>query len=80
MAIDTRNERSSACWPMLPWRGLLPLPDGTVSQFDRAHSAFAFAMEMFTGSPTVPGHELAVGSKRTHFQLSGIRTHFKVEE
>lgn len=39
MAVDTRDERCSAISPGLPWRGLLPLADGAVSQADRQHAA-----------------------------------------
>lgn len=39
MAVDTRDERASAIHVGLPWRGLLPLADGAVSQADRQHAA-----------------------------------------
>ena len=36
MAVDTRNKRISIIGLGLPWRGLLPLPDGTISEADRS--------------------------------------------
>ena len=44
MAIDTRDKRSSASDASLPWRGLLPLPDGSLDQGDRQHAA-----DMYSG-------------------------------
>jgi hypothetical protein len=51
MAMDTPSERYSAMNVMCPWRGSLPLPDGTVNQVDRQHVPF-----MYSGisSSTVP--------------------------
>ncbi len=43
MAIDTREKRSSAVHVMLPWRGMLPLPDGTISDADRQHVALLYS-------------------------------------
>ena len=43
MAIDTRNKRSSAIFIGSPWRGMLPLPDGTIGQADRQHAAFLYS-------------------------------------
>lgn len=43
MAIDTRNKRSSAIQPMLPWRGYFPAPDSTVDQSDRQHTALLYS-------------------------------------
>ena len=40
MAIDSRDKRSSAVNPGSPWRGMLPVADGTVSQADRQHAAY----------------------------------------
>lgn len=39
MAIDSRDKRSSAIHVGLPWRGMYPLPDGTIGQEDRQHAA-----------------------------------------
>ena len=41
--LDTREKRASGVHVSLPWRGLLPLPDGTVSQADRQQSATYYA-------------------------------------
>jgi hypothetical protein len=35
MALDTRNKRSSAINVSSPWRGMLPVPDGSLDQGDR---------------------------------------------
>lgn len=42
MAVDTRDKRSSAIHLGLPWRGMLPLPDGALSQADRQHVAWLY--------------------------------------
>ena len=39
----TRNNRSSAINVSSPWRGMLPVPDGTVGQADRQHVAYMYA-------------------------------------
>lgn len=60
MAVDTRNKRSSALLVSLPWRGLLPLPDSSLSQADRQHVAFQYsgiAADPLTVSP-LKGHAL----------------------
>jgi hypothetical protein len=55
MAIDTANKRSSAINISIPWRGMLPLPDGAIDQADRQHTAFMYAgitasaLEQITG-------------------------------
>lgn len=41
--MDTASKRSSAMNIGCPWRGLWPLPDGTVGQLDRQHTAFMYA-------------------------------------
>lgn len=38
MAIDTRDKRASAINISLPWRGLWPLPDGSLNTGDRQQS------------------------------------------
>ena len=43
MALDTASRRASAIHVSLPFRGLLPLPDGTVGAQDRQQTAFMFA-------------------------------------
>lgn len=43
MPIDNRNERASATNLGSPWRGILPLPDGSVNGSDRRMTAFHFS-------------------------------------
>ena len=42
MAVDTEAKRVSAILPMFPSRGVLPPPDGSVSQADRQHLALLY--------------------------------------
>ena len=42
MAIDNRNKRASAIHIGLPWRGLLPAPDGVIGVADRYQLAFLY--------------------------------------
>ena len=42
--LDTREKRASAISPACPWRGLWPLPDGTVGSGDRAQVDFMYVM------------------------------------
>jgi hypothetical protein len=41
--MDTRNKRSSAIGVGLPWRGMLPAPDGAIDAQDRLHVAWLYA-------------------------------------
>ena len=41
--LDTREKRASGVHVGVPWRGVLPLPDGTVSQADRQQVATFYA-------------------------------------
>lgn len=50
--MNTRNKRSSAIQLPLPWRGMLPAPDGTVGQPDRQHVPFMYA-GIAAGAPAV---------------------------
>ena len=43
MAIDTRNKRASAIAILLPWRWMLPAPDGTITSSDRQQVAGIYA-------------------------------------
>src|SRR3990167_6433327 len=43
LALDTALRRASALHGSLPWRGILPLPDGTVGQPDRQVIAFHYS-------------------------------------
>lgn len=43
MAVDTRDKRASALKVAMPWRSMLPLPDGAaLNQGDRQHVAFLY--------------------------------------
>lgn len=42
MAIDTRDKRASAIGVALPWRSLLPAPDGVLDQGDRQQVALHY--------------------------------------
>lgn len=53
MPVDTRNKRSSAIQTMIPWRGMLPVPDGTVGQADRQHVAYIYAGISASGAVVV---------------------------
>ena len=55
MALDSRNKRASACWPLLPSRGLLPLPDGTIDQADRQTLVLLYAGILANAPPPPPG-------------------------
>src|SRR3990167_8146108 len=43
LALDTALRRASALHGSLPWRGILPLPDGAVGQPDRQVIAFYYS-------------------------------------
>src|SRR3990170_313673 len=43
MNLDTREKRASGVHVGLAWRGLLPLPDGTLDQADRQQTAAFYA-------------------------------------
>lgn len=43
MAINTRSRRASAASALLPWRPLLPAPDGAVGEEDRPHLTGVYA-------------------------------------
>lgn len=64
MAMDTASKRSSAMNLRCPWRGLWPMPDGTIGQGDRSHTSF-----MYSG---IPGDEVPE-STTTVSAVSGIR-------
>lgn len=62
MAIDTRDKRSSSISVSLPWRGLLPVPDGALNQADRQHVGLHYSGVLadppggaVTGGPLVGG-------------------------
>lgn len=49
----TANDRASGMDVSLPWRGLLPIPDGTVDASDRKQTNFMYRTNPFI-FPTVP--------------------------
>ena len=60
MAVDTRNKRLSAIHGSLPWRGMLPTPDGTVVLADRQTLALHYSGILAGeppggGTPGTPG-------------------------
>jgi len=57
MPVDTRDKRSSALLVSLPWRGLLPLPDGALNQGDRQHVGL-----MYRGIPAAAAAAPAAGT------------------
>lgn len=42
MALDSRDRRAAAIAPGLPWRGLLPAPDGSLDEGDRSQAVGLF--------------------------------------
>jgi hypothetical protein len=44
VALDSRNKRASAINVGMPWRMILPIPDGNVAnEADRKHTAYQYA-------------------------------------
>jgi len=43
MAVDTASKRYSIVGLGIPWRGLMPEPDGTIGTADRAHFLTLYA-------------------------------------
>ena len=41
--LDTQAKRASAVMISLPFRGILPAPDGSIGSADRQHLAFLYA-------------------------------------
>lgn len=48
--MNTRDKRSSAIHVNQPWRGLLPLPDGSLNQGDRQHVSLLYRGILSSGS------------------------------
>lgn len=53
MALDTADKRSSAIGVGLPWRPMLPLPDGALDQGDRQHAGYAYRGILAEAPPSV---------------------------
>lgn len=79
MAVDTRNKRASAISTTLPWRGLLPAPDGTIDEYDRQQVAFVYA-GILAGEPiivssAIPSHIYTLhGCETSPYMLTGPNT------
>lgn len=43
MAVDSRSKRASSVQILMPWVIAPVLPDGTISQADRQHIAYAYS-------------------------------------
>ena len=57
--MDTQDKRASAVHVTLPWRGLLPLPDGALNQGDRQQVAFMYrGIAADGGAPAAPSDSL----------------------
>lgn len=55
MAIDSAVKRSSAINPRSPWRGILPIPDGSSSATERATVVYLYGgLAEAGGSDTTP--------------------------
>jgi hypothetical protein len=67
MPIDTRHKRSSAIHVGLPWRGMLPVPDGAIGQADRQHAATFYAGILAGETAEVP----VVGSRVIRLMVGG---------
>lgn len=52
MAIDSADKRASAIHMMLPFRGMLPLPDAVIGAGDRAELSLLYRGEVQPGSDT----------------------------
>jgi hypothetical protein len=59
MAADTARKRYSAMHMGCPWRGVLPLPDGTVAQGDRQTVLFLYAGELLAEVIVISGKVLS---------------------
>lgn len=48
--LDSVSKRGSSINLFSPWPKTLPIPDGTISQGDRQHTAFSYSGILATGS------------------------------
>ena len=67
MAIDTASRRSAAINVGCAWRGLWPIPDGTVGREDKVHVAYHYA-----GLPPYLIYEISVPSAQFVQQSGGM--------
>jgi len=61
MPLSLAADRRSAIHVGVPWRGTLPLPDGTISQADRAQVASLYGGTLSSAARTLQGSEIHVG-------------------
>ena len=55
MPADTANKRYSAINISSPWRGVLPFPDGAISQGDRQAAMFLYSGILAAGGSVTSG-------------------------
>lgn len=60
MAVDTRNKRMSITSISIPWRGMLPLADGTVDAADRQIFPYHYSGVLWS-APVVVAYSGVVG-------------------
>ena len=73
MALDSRENRASAVHVGLPWRGLYPIGDGTISQADRQQTAAFYAGVLAGGPPPAPTVEAYTQAIPPGWRRSGER-------
>jgi hypothetical protein len=58
VALDTANKRASAIDVTIPWRGMLPFPDGTLDLGDKYQVGLMYRgfVTGGGGAATVPSH------------------------
>ena len=81
MAVDSRDKRSSAIVPGMPWRGLLPVPDSGVNAGDRQHVSYLYrgiAADSPVTTTAAPGAEFTVPRSTAEFTLRPSRAEFTV--
>ena len=53
--LDTESKRRSGLRFRKPWVGILPKPDGTISQADRQHAIFSYSGILAAAATTISG-------------------------
>lgn len=74
MAIDTADRRASAIMPGLPFRGLYPLPNGTIAGNDRPQVIFLyrFTAEVVVIIPQAGFVIIGIDRRESLFALAGV--------
>lgn len=82
MALDTANKRLSAIHLGSPWRGLLPIPDGTLNQGDRQHVMFFYSGILAEAPATITifGLEYTAPALLMHYTAQKLLMHYTAEE